>query len=59
MRARHASAISISSIKWSFDGGEVDCTMKTSRPRTFSSSSTVVSPSLKRPTLERPSGTIR
>ena len=32
--------------------------MKTSRPRTFSISSTVTSPSLKRPTWARPSGSL-
>ena len=40
-----------SSIRWSFAGGHVGCTMNTSRPRTFSISSTVTSPSLNRPTL--------
>ena len=56
---RHASTITSSSIRWSFAGGHVGCTMKTSRPRTFSISSTLTSPSLKRPTWARPSGTCR
>jgi hypothetical protein len=46
-------------MRWSFAGGLVGWTMNTSRPRTFSISSTVTSPSLKRPTWERPSGTCR
>jgi hypothetical protein len=48
-----------SSIRLSFAGGLVDCTMNTSRPRTFSISSMLISPSLKRPTDARPSGTVR
>ena len=36
-------------------GGHVGCTMNTSRPRTFSMISTLISPSLKRPTAMRPS----
>ena len=39
-----------SSIRWSFAGGQVDWTMKTSCPRTFSPISTWISPSEKRPT---------
>ena len=51
----HASAMIKSSIRFSFTGGQVGCTMKTSRPRTFSMISTLISPSLKRPTVMRPS----
>ena len=43
---------------WS-TGLQVDCTMKTSLPRTESSISTITSPSLKRPTLALPSGMLR
>src|SRR5579864_3848560 len=56
---RAASTITSSSIRLSFAGGHVDCTMNTSRPRTFSISSTLISPSLKRPTYARPSGVCR
>src|SRR6516225_1605542 len=56
---RAASTMTNSSISVSFAGGQVDCTMKTSRPRTFSISSTFISPSLKRPTYARPSGICR
>src|SRR5580704_3048191 len=56
---RAASTITRSSIRLSFAGGQVDCTMKTSRPRTFSMSSMLHSPSLKRPTNARPSGICR
>src|SRR5262249_52971892 len=56
---RAASTITSSSIRLSFAGGQVDCTMKTSRPRTFSISSILISPSLKRPTDARPSGICR
>ena len=42
------------SIRLSLVGAHVDCRMKTSRPRTFSSSSTITSPSEKRPTTQRP-----
>ncbi len=45
----HASAMIKSSMRFSFTGGHVGCTMKTSRPRTFSMISTLISPSLKRP----------
>ena len=51
--------MSRSSIKLSFDGGQVGCTRNTSRPRTFSINSTLTSPSLNRPTYARPSGTCR
>ena len=51
---RQASVISSSSIKLSFAGGQVGCTMNTSRPRTFSINSTLTSPSLNRPTCARP-----
>jgi hypothetical protein len=50
----HASAMISSSIRLSFTGGQVGCTMKTSLPRTFSMISTLTSPSLKRPTNARP-----
>src|SRR5690349_3895768 len=56
---RAASTITSSSIRLSLAGGHVDCTMNTSRPRTFSISSTLISPSLKRPTYARPSGVCR
>src|SRR5215472_4338780 len=56
---RAASTITSSSIRLPFAGGQVDCTMKTSRPRTFSISSMLTSPSLKRPTEARPSGICR
>src|SRR5580765_3934951 len=56
---RAASTITSSSIRLSLAGGQVDCTMKTSRPRTFSISSILISPSLKRPTYARPSGICR
>ena len=39
-------------MRFSFTGGQVGCTMKTSRPRTFSMISTLISPSLKRPTRD-------
>ena len=50
----NASTITSTSIRLSFVGAQVDCRMKTSRPRTFSSSSTITSPSEKRPTTQRP-----
>ena len=56
---RHASTMMSSSIMLSFAGGHVDWRMNTSRPRTFSISSTLISPSLKRPTYARPSGVFR
>ena len=55
---RQASVIISSSIKFSA-GGDVDGTMKTSRPRTFSISSMLTSPSLNRPTSARPNCTCR
>ena len=42
------------SIRLSFVGWHVDCSTNTSRPRTFSSSSTIASPSLNLPTTARP-----
>ncbi len=51
---RQASTITSSSIRWSLAGGQVGCTMNTSRPRTFSMISTLTSPSLKRPTSRGP-----
>ena len=50
-----ASTITIISIRLSFVGKLVDCKMKTSFPRTFSRSSSIVSPSLKLPTVASPS----
>src|ERR1700676_2132824 len=55
---RQASVIINTSIKFSA-GGFVDCTMNTSRPRTFSINSTLTSPSLKRPTSARPNVTFK
>src|SRR5258708_5800499 len=55
---RQASAIISSSIKCSA-GGCVGCRMNTSRPRTFSLSSTLTSPSLNRSTSARPNGTCK
>src|SRR5215831_8334596 len=49
-----ASAITMISIRLSLVGAHVDCSMKTSRPRTFSSSSTITSPSENLPTTQRP-----
>jgi hypothetical protein len=45
------------SIRWWFVGGLVDCTTKTSSPRTFSSIFTKVSPSGKELTVDFPSST--
>jgi hypothetical protein len=56
---RQASTITSSSIRLSFAGGQVGCTMKTSRSRTFSMSSMLTSPSLKRPTKARPNGVVK
>src|SRR3984957_11164464 len=56
---RSASVIINNSIKLSFAGGHVGCTMNTSRPRTFSINSAFTSPSLNRPTFARPIGTCR
>src|ERR1700722_7886333 len=47
------------SINVSLAGGQVGCRMKTSRPRTFSINSTLISPSLNLPTKARPSGVCR
>src|ERR1700720_1641657 len=47
-----------SSIKFSA-GGQVGCKRNTSRPRTFSLSSTLTSPSLNRSTSARPNGTCK
>src|SRR5437762_8163952 len=49
-----ASVMTRISIRLSFVGTHVDCRMKMSRPRTFSRSSTITSPSEKRPTTQRP-----
>ena len=53
---RRASAITTISIRLSLVGAQVGCRMKTSLPRTFSFSSTLTSPSLKRPTVASPRG---
>ena len=50
-----ASTITMISIRLSLVGKLVDCKMKTSFPRTFSRSSSMVSPSLKLPTVASPS----
>src|SRR5688572_17796564 len=55
---RQASTITSNSMRFSFTGGHVGCTMNTSRPRTFSINSMFTSPSEKRPTYERPSGEV-
>ena len=44
-------------MRLSLTGGQVDCTMKTSRPRMLSSTSTLISPSLKRSTWALPGRT--
>src|SRR6266498_4187433 len=54
-----ASSMSKSSIKLLLPGAEVDCSTKTSAPRTFSLISTLLSPSLKVSTVAFPSGTLR
>jgi hypothetical protein len=54
-----ASTITSSSIRLSFVGAHNDWSTKTSFPRTFSRISTITSPSLKRPTFARPSGSRR
>src|SRR5438874_12208964 len=59
LERRSASTMIIISIKWSFVGAHVDCSTKTSLPRTFSRSSTITSPSLKRETVDRPSWIFR
>ena len=51
-----ASAIVSSSIKVLLVGAQVDWRTKTSLPRTFSKISTMVSPSLKVPTVAFPIG---
>jgi hypothetical protein len=56
---RQASTMTSSSIRLSLAGGQVGCTMKTSRSRTFSMISMFTSPSLKRPTEARPSGVVK
>src|ERR1700761_6359100 len=53
---RSASVMINSSIKWSLAGNDVDWMMKTSEPRTFSSTSTKISLSAKRRTLALVSG---
>ena len=54
---RSASIMMNISIRCSFAGGLVDCTTKTSSPRTFSSILTKVSPLGNGRTIDRPSGT--
>ena len=49
-----ASATVSSSIRLSLVGAQVDCKINTSRPRTFSKSSTAISPSENLPTEARP-----
>ena len=49
-----ASAMMTSSMRLSLVGAQVDWRMNASQPRTFSWTSTLTSPSLKRPTLARP-----
>ena len=49
-----ASAMVRTSIRLSFVGEQVGCTINTSRPRTFSSNSTAISPSENLPTEARP-----
>src|ERR1043166_492550 len=49
-----ASTITRISIRLSLVGEHVDCRTNTSRPATFSSSSTMTSPSENRPTMQRP-----
>src|SRR6185312_10735719 len=56
---RRASAITSNSMRLSLVGGQVDCTMKTSRPRTFSINSIATSPSLNLLTWALPSGRVR
>ncbi len=46
LERRSASTMIIISIRWSLVGAHVDCSTNTSLPRTFSSSSTMISPSL-------------
>ncbi len=59
LERRSASTMIISSISVSLVGAHVDCSTKTSLPRTFSSSSTITSPSLNRETVALPSWTFR
>ena len=57
---RRAASIMISnSIRWSLAGYEVDWTMNTSSPRTFSWISTKISMSAKRRTMHLASGNSR
>jgi hypothetical protein len=56
---RRASATMSISMMESLTGVQVDCTTYASMPRTFSPTSTEISPSEKRPTLMRPRGTSR
>src|SRR5574340_1658676 len=49
-----ASTITITSIRVSFVGWQVDCSTNTSLPRTFSRISTITSPSETRATVARP-----
>ena len=50
-----ASIMTSSSMRLSFTGLQVDCTMKASAPRTGSLSSSETSPSAKAETLQSPS----
>ena len=53
---RSASTMTMTSIRLSLVGWQVDCNTNTSRPRTFSRISRLISPSEKRPTSARPKG---
>src|SRR5215831_10444938 len=59
LERRSASTMMHISINVSFVGAHVDCSTKTSLPRTFSSSSTITSPSLNLETVVLPSWTFR
>src|SRR6476619_5441614 len=50
----NASTSTSTSIRLSFGGEQIDCSTNTSLPRTFSSTSTMTSPSENRPTLALP-----
>src|SRR5512139_1018094 len=54
-----ASTMTITSIRWSLVGWQVDCSTNTSLPRTFSRISTITSPSENRATVARPRWILR
>ena len=54
-----ASTMMSSSIRFWFVGGQVGCTMNTSRPRMFSLIFTIVSPSGNDATVALPSGILQ